>query len=348
MQIHHIIRTRRQALGLTQEALAQRLGVSAPAVNKWEKALNYPDITLLPTLARVLGVDLNTLLSFQEDLTDEEIGLFLNQLLELGREQGHAAAFQAAFDKLREFPGNDRLAYSVAGILNGLLVMGMDEGCQQEDWQEQVDQLYRRCAGSTDSQVREQAICVLASREMNGGTLEQAEHLIEQLSDLHPQKQELLAILRKKQGNLSEAWQIWERSLFVQAHRIQTVLLQMLDLALETNDLAAARNFTDVAEQSGRLFELGEYMALAAPFQLAMTEQNGPHAMELLEKILEQMQDPYFLQHSSLYRHLPVKKGVEKDNFMLQGFLNALKQGADGAFLRTQPGFEALLEKYHL
>ena len=27
---------------------------------------------------------------------------------------------------------------------------------------------------------------------------------------------------------------------------------------------------------------------------------------------------------------------------------NALKQGADGAFLRNQPGFEALLEKYHL
>ena len=59
---------------MTQEQLAQRLGVSAPAVNKWEKALNYPDITLLPALARTLGVDLNTLLSFQEDLTEEEIG----------------------------------------------------------------------------------------------------------------------------------------------------------------------------------------------------------------------------------------------------------------------------------
>ena len=67
MNMHEIIRNRRRELGLTQEQLAGKLGVSAPAVNKWERAGSYPDITLLPVLARTLGVDLNTLLSFQED-----------------------------------------------------------------------------------------------------------------------------------------------------------------------------------------------------------------------------------------------------------------------------------------
>ena len=37
MKINEIIRTRRTAQGLTQAALAQLLGVSAPAVNNWEK-----------------------------------------------------------------------------------------------------------------------------------------------------------------------------------------------------------------------------------------------------------------------------------------------------------------------
>lgn len=37
MKFHEILRQRRLALGLTQEQLAQRLGVSAPAVNKWER-----------------------------------------------------------------------------------------------------------------------------------------------------------------------------------------------------------------------------------------------------------------------------------------------------------------------
>ena len=51
MKIHEIIRSKRIEKGYTQEQLASFLGVSAPAVNKWEKAISYPDITLLPALA---------------------------------------------------------------------------------------------------------------------------------------------------------------------------------------------------------------------------------------------------------------------------------------------------------
>ena len=119
MKLNDVIRARRQVLGLTQEQLAQRLGVSAPAVNKWERNLNYPDITLLPVLARTLGVDLNTLLSFQEDLTDQEIGLFLNQLYEISQEAGCGAAFQLTRDKLREYPNSDRPASNAAGRAAG-------------------------------------------------------------------------------------------------------------------------------------------------------------------------------------------------------------------------------------
>ena len=76
MKINEIIRKQRLTKGLTQEQVANYLGVSAPAVNKWEKGTSYPDITLLPPLARLLGTDLNTLLSFQDDLSETEVALF--------------------------------------------------------------------------------------------------------------------------------------------------------------------------------------------------------------------------------------------------------------------------------
>ena len=53
MKIGEIIREKRRELSLTQEQLADPLGVSAPAVHKWEKGTTYPDITTLPALARV-------------------------------------------------------------------------------------------------------------------------------------------------------------------------------------------------------------------------------------------------------------------------------------------------------
>ena len=88
MKINEMIRERHIAKKLTQEQMAGYLGVTAPAVNKWAKGTSYPDITLLPALARLLDTDLNTLLSFQEDLSDREIALFLNELSELSEKEG--------------------------------------------------------------------------------------------------------------------------------------------------------------------------------------------------------------------------------------------------------------------
>lgn len=47
----------------TQERLAKELNVSPQAVSKWENDINYPDISLLPDLARFLGVSVDELLS---------------------------------------------------------------------------------------------------------------------------------------------------------------------------------------------------------------------------------------------------------------------------------------------
>lgn len=186
MKFHEILRQRRLALGLTQEQLAQRLGVSAPAVNKWERNNSYPDITLLPPLARLLEVDLNTLLSFQEELTEEEIGAFANVLGERAQQEGCEAAFRLARDKLREYPNSDLLAYTAAQILDGALVLwkrGENDPEREQAWKGEILALYRRCADSGDRRVRERAERMLISQYMAQGELEQAE---EQLARLPP------------------------------------------------------------------------------------------------------------------------------------------------------------------
>ena len=49
MPVSEVIRRKRKELGLTQEQVAQRLGVSAPAVNKWERGYHLDkDTTPFP------------------------------------------------------------------------------------------------------------------------------------------------------------------------------------------------------------------------------------------------------------------------------------------------------------
>ncbi len=68
MELGKKIRQLRFKAGLTQEQLAERLGVGAQSVSKWENAATMPDITTLPLLAEVFGVSIDDLF----DLTAEQ------------------------------------------------------------------------------------------------------------------------------------------------------------------------------------------------------------------------------------------------------------------------------------
>lgn len=57
----------RKAKGMTQEDLANQLGVSSQAVSKWENDASCPDISLLPHLCKVLGVTTDELLTGKND-----------------------------------------------------------------------------------------------------------------------------------------------------------------------------------------------------------------------------------------------------------------------------------------
>lgn len=56
--------------GLKQEDIARALDVSSQAVSKWENDQSCPDISLLPKLAKLLGVTVDVLLSGEEEKTE--------------------------------------------------------------------------------------------------------------------------------------------------------------------------------------------------------------------------------------------------------------------------------------
>lgn len=69
-----LIRSLRLRQGMTQLALAERLGVSGKAVSKWECGGGAPDIALLPALAEVLGVSACALLHGELEENDKTNG----------------------------------------------------------------------------------------------------------------------------------------------------------------------------------------------------------------------------------------------------------------------------------
>ncbi len=69
-----LIRALRTELGLTQQQLACRLHVGDKAVSKWERGGGCPDVSLLPALAEVLGVGLESLMAGELDAKEQTGG----------------------------------------------------------------------------------------------------------------------------------------------------------------------------------------------------------------------------------------------------------------------------------
>lgn len=67
------IAAHRKEKGLTQEELADYLGVSKPAVSKWESGQSYPDIMLLPVLAAFFNTSVDALLGYEAQMTKADI-----------------------------------------------------------------------------------------------------------------------------------------------------------------------------------------------------------------------------------------------------------------------------------
>ncbi|HBH0944501.1 TPA: helix-turn-helix transcriptional regulator, partial [Clostridioides difficile] len=73
IKIGKVIQCLRKERNLTQEQLAKFIGVSTPAVSKWESGNSYPDIELLPLLADFFNVSIDKLLNYKIDLSEEEV-----------------------------------------------------------------------------------------------------------------------------------------------------------------------------------------------------------------------------------------------------------------------------------
>jgi len=94
LNISKCIIQKRKEKGITQEKLAEYIGVSKASVSKWESGQSYPDILLLPELATFFNVTVDELLGYSPQLTKEDIKKTYNQL-------SHAFAVKP-FDEVME------------------------------------------------------------------------------------------------------------------------------------------------------------------------------------------------------------------------------------------------------
>lgn len=76
----------RRERGMTQEALAEVIGVSPQTISKWENSTTYPDVALLPVLADVFGVTIDALYGREDSTRTVTADAAIDRVIEHVRE----------------------------------------------------------------------------------------------------------------------------------------------------------------------------------------------------------------------------------------------------------------------
>ncbi|WP_368294438.1 helix-turn-helix domain-containing protein [Dehalobacter sp. TBBPA1] len=117
INIGKIIAARRKERRLTQEELAKYLGVSKPAVSKWESGQSYPDIMLLPVLAAFFNVSVDELLGYEAQMTKEDIRKLYRRLANAFAVQSFDQTYAECLAIIKKYHSCWNLVYSIAQLL---------------------------------------------------------------------------------------------------------------------------------------------------------------------------------------------------------------------------------------
>ncbi|MDO4739025.1 MAG: helix-turn-helix transcriptional regulator [Eubacteriales bacterium] len=99
---------------MTQDELAQTIGVTCQSVSRWELGVCYPDIELLPSLANIFGVTLDELLGMDEICGEEKRRETFTKALDKERQGDWDGAAAILREALSADPKDDGLAAELA------------------------------------------------------------------------------------------------------------------------------------------------------------------------------------------------------------------------------------------
>lgn len=314
MSLGKVIRKYRKLRNMTQEEMAVRLGVTAPAVNKWENENSCPDIMLLAPIARLLEISLDTLLSFQKEITEEELQMFLAEAEQRLREQPYEEAFQWAKKKLEEYPNCEPLVLNFAVLFEAWSLVKDTASAeeQKETYQTYICSLYERLVGSRDETIRIKAADSLVGFYMRKKEYEKAEKYLEYFSVQNPEKKRKQAQIYAETGRNDEAYKAYEELLFADYQRVSLELHGMYLLALKEKDMSRAHMLTDRQTMLARCFDMGRYYEISCKLELAAMEKDTEAVLDVMEETLAAVGQIADFCKSPLYAHMDFKEITEE------------------------------------
>lgn len=233
------IKALRKQKNISQEVLAQALGVSFQAVSKWETGAALPDVALIPAIAGFFEVSTDELFDFNLLEQERKVMDICSAAAGL-RDERPAEAEAMLREGLKQFPGNEI-------ILNNLLYTMRDPQRSEE-----VVTLCKSILEVTRlDDVKYDVLRILAETYHAMGEQSLVKPTLEQIPEIYFTKLELAARLLKGEEALAAA----ESQAYLNRDGLVEMLARMSQLCREKGEADQAEDYAELARKVYALFE---------------------------------------------------------------------------------------------
>lgn len=251
MQLGRKIRALRKARNISQEVLAQFLGVSFQAVSKWENETAMPDITLIPAIASFFDIATDDLFDYNRLEMERRVFEICNAAYAF-RFSNPAKSEAILREGLKQYPGNDV-------ILNNIL-------CVLEP-AERSEEIITICKtlieGTRDDEVKYDALRILADTYHQTGQQALVEPTLEQIPEIYFTKLQQMAFLLEGDKALDAA----RKQMGLSLDETVDMLCIMCDRLREKGENTEADKYARIAKgilemfqrEEGEIFETSNF-----------------------------------------------------------------------------------------
>ena len=195
MNIGKKLRQLRRDRDLTQEEVANHLGISFQAISKWERGDGYPDITMLPVLAGYFSVSVDSLLGMDEVKAKQRYDDINCQWAENRIASKHRENIELMRNALREYPNDPLLLVQLSASLERLAGQTENPDEKREYIRQSVEVQERILSCCDDCEVRGATMYNICFSYEKLGEHEKAVEQAKKLPNLYKARENALADL---------------------------------------------------------------------------------------------------------------------------------------------------------
>lgn len=300
----------RKSKQITQEQLGEYVGVSKGAISKWESGVSYPDIEMLPVLARFFSISIDELLNYDAELSEEEENKIYEEVKSIINEGNSERSLELCKAYINKFSRNYKLKFKLVTLMTMSCALMKDEDKIKNVYSKAIDIYEDIVNNSNDDEILEASKLQLS---MHYATFEDYDKSLEVLNKLKKplgNTNIMKASIYLRKGEVQEGRKLYQWE-FLQSITEAQAILHGLASSYYKEDLNKAEQYMSLCSEINMLTnhnkfnnEFNNYITLAGFYAYYKDADKCLHsisnAISSLEQSLKDIESPWYFNEIKL------------------------------------------------